>query len=282
MREFQYSYFVTLTYSDEKLPPNGSLLKKDLQLFMKRLRSKYPSQSIRYFGVGEYGDQTKRAHYHIIVMTNEDMDLQIARHKNGKAYIEKSAFHRSWLDGCIVDVAIIPSIDNGIRVARYCAGYVVKKLTSKAKIVERIIEDNDGKRLYCDLDWVGKEPEFAVMSRKPGIGLQSLGRLIKAIKRNKVGPNYLEGVEKADGLYMLRYLGKLWPVSRTLRDKLLIELGKDLRVDRTKDIVYDYKAKSLFRKLLDENYKKDFEDAIRESEERAKKAEKKASRYKRL
>ena len=45
MRSYQYSYFVTLTYNDEVIPEKGSLRKKDLQLFLKRLRIKYPSGS---------------------------------------------------------------------------------------------------------------------------------------------------------------------------------------------------------------------------------------------
>lgn len=42
--------FVTLTYDDEHLPKDGSLVKKDFQLFMKKLRKKFDSR-IRFFTV---------------------------------------------------------------------------------------------------------------------------------------------------------------------------------------------------------------------------------------
>lgn len=58
--------FVTLTYNDDHLPECG-LLKRDLQLFFKRLRHYVPA--FRYFACGEYGKRG-RAHYHIIFFIN--------------------------------------------------------------------------------------------------------------------------------------------------------------------------------------------------------------------
>lgn len=62
--------FVTLTYNEEKVPitKNGlqTLVKTDLQKFFKRLR-KLTKEKISYYAVGEYGDQTQRPHYHIIL-----------------------------------------------------------------------------------------------------------------------------------------------------------------------------------------------------------------------
>lgn len=59
--------FVTLTYDDEHLPSDFGLCKKDLQLFIKRLRKFYSDVKIKYFASGEYGDTTKRPHYHLII-----------------------------------------------------------------------------------------------------------------------------------------------------------------------------------------------------------------------
>lgn len=66
--------FLTLTYSDEELPlsPQGvpTLVKKDVQLFLKKLRKKneeFTEEKIRYYTVGEYGTQTARPHYHSII-----------------------------------------------------------------------------------------------------------------------------------------------------------------------------------------------------------------------
>lgn len=58
------SVFVTLTYDDEHLPVKSGrpcVVKRDIQLFLKRLRKKC---SFRYFIVSEYGPTTLRPHYH--------------------------------------------------------------------------------------------------------------------------------------------------------------------------------------------------------------------------
>jgi hypothetical protein len=66
-----------LTYDDEHLPPNNSLLKKDLQKFFYKLRQKIKPIKIRYFAVGEYGsNKTKRPHYHIILFGYVPKDLE--------------------------------------------------------------------------------------------------------------------------------------------------------------------------------------------------------------
>lgn len=64
-------WFVTLTYSPKHLPEYGSLVKSDLQKFLKRFRinlsrSGY-SFRFRYFACGEYGSTTERPHYHLIL-----------------------------------------------------------------------------------------------------------------------------------------------------------------------------------------------------------------------
>lgn len=74
--ELDYSssaFFLTLTYNDEHLPKDGHLSKRDLQLFIKRLRKRNPG--IRYFAVGEYGTEVGRPHYHAVVFNLVDLAL---------------------------------------------------------------------------------------------------------------------------------------------------------------------------------------------------------------
>lgn len=67
--------FITLTYSNENLTyfnEKPILVKRDLQLFFKRLRKyfsgkNFQCKSIRYYAVGEYGPHTHRPHYHAII-----------------------------------------------------------------------------------------------------------------------------------------------------------------------------------------------------------------------
>jgi len=72
--EMEYAstaHFITLTYSDENIYYNKdfkpSVYKKDMQDYMKRIRKHCPESKIRYYLVGEYGTQTKRPHYHILL-----------------------------------------------------------------------------------------------------------------------------------------------------------------------------------------------------------------------
>lgn len=67
------AFFITLTYNDEHLPPNAELSKRDLQLFIKRLRKINPG--IRYFAVGEYGSEKGRPHYHAVIFNLIDLSL---------------------------------------------------------------------------------------------------------------------------------------------------------------------------------------------------------------
>lgn len=69
--------FITLTYAPESLPTvlestgeyfaNGTLVRKHVQLFVKRLRKRCSAERLRYYLVGEYGTDDDRPHYHILL-----------------------------------------------------------------------------------------------------------------------------------------------------------------------------------------------------------------------
>lgn len=105
------SVFITLTYSDEYLPPNGSLDKKAVQLFLKRFRKSLEPRKIRYYAVGEYGTQTHRAHYHAVVF--------------GAGLLDGEQVARAWPFGR-VHVA-----ECNRHTIQYVAGYVTKKFVKK-------------------------------------------------------------------------------------------------------------------------------------------------------
>lgn len=63
LKSTENAYFITLTYDDEKIPLDGTLNKRDIQLFNKRLRKK-TGDGMRFFLAGEYGSTTHRPHYH--------------------------------------------------------------------------------------------------------------------------------------------------------------------------------------------------------------------------
>ncbi|QCQ85058.1 replication initiator protein [Blackfly microvirus SF02] len=80
-QEHRYSksaHFVTLTYDQKHYPSDGSLNKRDLQLYLKRLRKRDETTRIRYYAVGEYGSKSGRAHYHILLFNGEEKNIRSA------------------------------------------------------------------------------------------------------------------------------------------------------------------------------------------------------------
>ena len=71
---YKNNCFVTLTYSDDKLPSDGSLHFDHFQKFMKRLRRFYDDSRIRFFHCGEYGEQYSRPHYHCCLFNFDFVD----------------------------------------------------------------------------------------------------------------------------------------------------------------------------------------------------------------
>lgn len=144
---YEDNCFITLTYSDEHLPFDGSLDKRHLQLFMKRLRRAVP-RKIRYFACGEYGDQLQRPHYHICLFNYDFPDKQCFKINNGNKLYESRFLESIWGNGfCILGSL---TFDSAAYVARYC----MKKI--------------DG--VLAEEHYGGRRPEFACMSLKPGIG----------------------------------------------------------------------------------------------------------------
>lgn len=146
--------FITLTYDEENCPiTNGvefdrcladvdkehgferTLLPRDVQLFLKRLRRhleyvpKRPCKDvrdhvekpIRYFAVGEYGSRTHRPHYHIIIFGWCPSDAALLKVHNGRPVYRSSQIEKLWKYGFSSFSDVTPAV------AKYCARYVTKK-----------------------------------------------------------------------------------------------------------------------------------------------------------
>lgn len=68
--------FATLTYAPEHLPANATLSRRDLQLFVKRLR-KSAGVRLSVSAAGEYGSLNLRPHYHLTIL-GRDFDRDAA------------------------------------------------------------------------------------------------------------------------------------------------------------------------------------------------------------
>ena len=162
----QTACFITLTYDDDNVPMSeylehsiGSgelkksltLRKRDFQLFMKRLRKHYSDCRIRFYAAGEYGGQTFRPHYHAIIYGLDFSDDREFWKLSGEGfpYWRSPTLEKIWPFGysSICDVTW--------NTCAYVARYVTKKATGQ------------NKDFYEEFNI---EPEFALMSRKPGIG----------------------------------------------------------------------------------------------------------------
>jgi hypothetical protein len=116
-----HNCFITLTY--EKSPV--VLVKRDLQLFIKRLRKKISPIKIKYFACGEYGDLRLRPHFHMIIFGYDFPDKYEEGNSNsGYRMFKSETLDTLWGHGltCIQDVTI--------NSASYCALYASEKRTT--------------------------------------------------------------------------------------------------------------------------------------------------------
>lgn len=197
-RLHEHSSFITLTYDENSIPPGGTLVPKDTQDWLKRLRT-YVGP-IRYYLVGEYGDQTQRPHYHAALFGVPGCPYQDAQKtRRGCNCPVCQVLKKTWPQGRT------HSGELTTQSAQYIAGYVTKKLTSK-----------DDPRLQ------GRHPEFARMSLRPGIGAGAMVSVGEALNSSS---GALSIAATGDVPTALRHERKSLPLGRYLRRKLREELG---------------------------------------------------------
>lgn len=157
------SCFVTLTYEDNYLPEGNTLMKRDLQLFFKRLRShlirkRQQPGGFRYFGAGEYGEHGGRPHYHVLLFGVDFPDMRpLGRSKRGDVVYQSAELRELWFQGFNTIGQIT------YESAVYTAKYALKKVNGKDA-------DQHYEMLTADGVVYTREPEFALMSRRPGVG----------------------------------------------------------------------------------------------------------------
>jgi hypothetical protein len=159
--------FITLTYNPENLPPDGGLIKKDFQNFMKRLRKHIAPKKVRYYHCGEYGDTNNRPHYHAILFGyNFDDWVYLFDSPSGSPIYTSPTLERIWKYGFVTIGEVT------FESAAYCARYVVKKI--KGKKADEVDKETGLKPYERINSYTGEIsevlPEYSSMSRRPGIG----------------------------------------------------------------------------------------------------------------
>lgn len=143
--------FITLTYREEQLPENATLVLEHLQKFIKRLRKSCSPDKLRFFACGEYGKHG-RPHYHALIFGHNFPDRYYFRTSKGSKLYRSNQLEKLWPLGFSTIGALT------FESAAYTARYVMKKITGQDAAAHYGL----------------RKPEFVCMSRRPGIGLSWL------------------------------------------------------------------------------------------------------------
>jgi len=199
------SSFVTLTYRPEDLPKGATLVPRDLQLFLKRLRQRRDRgrDHFRFFGCGEYGELRGRPHYHAILfgvagcLFAEERGF-VCRDRRRRFCASCSVVREAWGLGHTLNVPFVEEC------AAYVTGYVANKLSRPGA---------PGLR--------GRHSEFGRMSNRPGIGQSAMWNVASDLLAGERA-----GVRLADVPLSLARGDAAWPLGRYLRGELRRMTGR--------------------------------------------------------
>lgn len=131
---------ITLTYAQE---PREGVSRRDLQLFMKRLRKAIYPATVRFFACGEYGSLKGRPHYHVILFGYRFPDAYyFFTDKKGHPVYRSSLLERLWTSG------FSSMSEVNFDTCKYSAKYL-----------QKLFDPGED-----------RNPAFTAMSLKPGLG----------------------------------------------------------------------------------------------------------------
>lgn len=171
-KKHQDNCFITLTYAPEHLPYGGTLVKKDFQDFMKRLRKSLGHRKVSFFHCGEYGELLSRPHYHALLFGHDFMDKTPWKksHTGDQIYVSKT-LEKLWGKGHC-SIGAVTELT-----AAYTAGYIFKKITGD-------LAKDHYKRLLPDGSIIDLQPEYITMSTRPAIGVDWIDTYVDEVYRS--------------------------------------------------------------------------------------------------
>lgn len=232
-KNWNFNCFVTLTYNEEELPMkdhkgnitrkgrientaglNATLYKRDVQNFLKRLRTRYKGHEpwknpktgktenpIRYFYCGEYGPKGGRPHYHMCIFNwmPDDLKFYKENHNKDQLYTSKK-LSEIWGHGFVIIGKM--SYKSACYTARYCT----KKLGCMTDYRWKYDDKNMKKARYVH-PWK-PEPMYINMSTGCGLGVKWWEENKSFCKQYGYIP--LKTETKAKNRPIARYFKKLW------------------------------------------------------------------------
>lgn len=97
--------------------------KRDVQLFIKRLRKHFPDNKIKYIACAEYGSRTHRAHYHMLIFGLPLNDVRpYKKSKRGNQIYWSDTLYKLWNHGIVT----VDSLNIRAAAAMYCTKYCAK------------------------------------------------------------------------------------------------------------------------------------------------------------
>lgn len=221
--------YITLTYDDDRLPRYGSLLYRDFQLFLKRLRKEFSNKDeygniwrlpIRFFMCGEYGDKNQRPHFHACLFGVSFPDMAFwGKSPSGSDLYRSPILERLWKKGFSSIGALT------FESAAYVARYICKKVVGKDA------ELHYGRVDFATGEIYSLEPEFCQMSLKPGIGANWIKRYSdEVLIHDGVAIN---GSVRSVPKYYDTVLESMSPLRHGANKERRIKLGRALKADCT-------------------------------------------------
>lgn len=233
--------FITLTYSDQALPADLSLNVKHWQLFAKKLRNRLGP--FRFLACGEYGDKTLRPHYHAILYGVDFAEDREPWKERGEHQTWRSPLLEAlWTDADGQSRGFHEIGTMTYQSAAYVANYVTKKKTGDQAVT---YERTD---IYTGETWT-VQPEFAVMSRRPGLGKEWFSKYWRDVYPSDevvLGGKRFRPPKYYDGLIQNQD-EKLWAKLRQKRQENVS--ARSYKQNVARDAIATAKAKLSDRKL---------------------------------
>lgn len=160
--EHKENCFITLTYDDEHLPENNTLIPEHPKKFMKALRQIVQRQGgnkFRNLYAGEYGEESERAHYHACLFGYWPKDAVLYKTTpQGNRLYTSETLNKAWGNKGFVTVGEFNSTT-----AQYVAKYITKSMLGKHAEAYNRTDPESG-------EIIKRHPPFQRSSRMPGLG----------------------------------------------------------------------------------------------------------------